>query len=455
MLDTRLSIEAKAVYAYFCAFSGSGTTAFPGRERILDDLSMSKDSYYRHYRQLTDGGYISVSHEKDKKARFTKNIYTLVSMPEGLSAAAKSRSSSMEHAEVYVSGLKSGGYGMIAKAVMTDRRLSVKAKALYAFYAAFTGAGNGAFPSQDMLHHYLGISANSCRKYNKELLAVNYIQVIQRHVNGRLSVNDVILIDNPDIENAETRHVIRKAGECSAEKQFTKNKDTELDHSAVQLRKKQDTEKQDVKIQDAEKQDAIKTNPQNKQKNIINSSHYQQSDSASTRYRLKKKETAGERAEKKYSAAAIKLQDECIDAMARQGTLCEQWLGNRKYMKAALEILTEDGIKGTAEYWSGYENGEMLLEIFEAYRDALIYMLSSKKKLVINGESVSPQDIYGYFIRLVVLDTATPDLYIEDMFEEISASVAAAAERREIRNLSVYMRSCIYNFLVNESELGI
>ena len=31
MLDPDLTIEAKAIYAYFCSFAGSGNTAFPSR----------------------------------------------------------------------------------------------------------------------------------------------------------------------------------------------------------------------------------------------------------------------------------------------------------------------------------------------------------------------------------------------------------------------------------------
>ena len=60
MLDPDLSIEAKTIYAYFCSFAGNGSATFPGRDKILSDLPMSKDAYYKHFRQLTDQGYITV-----------------------------------------------------------------------------------------------------------------------------------------------------------------------------------------------------------------------------------------------------------------------------------------------------------------------------------------------------------------------------------------------------------
>lgn len=45
MLDPDLSIEAKTIYAYFCSFAGNGSATFPGRDKILSDLPMSKDAY--------------------------------------------------------------------------------------------------------------------------------------------------------------------------------------------------------------------------------------------------------------------------------------------------------------------------------------------------------------------------------------------------------------------------
>ena len=445
MLDTELSIEAKAVYAYFCACSGSGATAFPSRERLLDDLMLSKDTYYRHYRQLTDAGYITVTQEKGPDARFSKNIYTLVSMPEKLLSRTDETGKT---AKVRVSGLKAEGYGMIPRAVMTDRRLSVKAKALYAFYAAFTGAGDGACPSQEMLHYHLGISPNSCRKYNKELLAVNYIKVVQRHVNGRLSINDVVLNDNPDAEKADVRHTICKAGEGSAKKQFTKNKDTEAPLPSLQLRKKQDTEKQDTEKQDSVNQDTISNSSHNQQTLTINSSLNQHPDTAAMRYRRKKESEEQGSAERKSSASLRILQDECIELMVSRATLPAEWIGERRHMKAAIELLTEDSRRISRAV-------EGMGEIYTAYRDALTDMLSSKKPFTVNGEKVSPQEVYEKLLKLTVIDPAAPDFYIEDMFEEIAASIAAAAEKREIRNLPLYMRSCILHFLETEAEIEI
>lgn len=77
MQDRRLSPESKAIYAYFCSFAGSGTTAFPGRGKILHDLNISEKRYYRHFGQLKEYGYIEVEQLTNEKGQFNRNIYTL------------------------------------------------------------------------------------------------------------------------------------------------------------------------------------------------------------------------------------------------------------------------------------------------------------------------------------------------------------------------------------------
>ena len=65
-LDPKLSIEAKAIYAYFASFSGGGNSAFPSREKILSDLKISKDRYYRHFNKLVEKGLLTVKKDEGK-----------------------------------------------------------------------------------------------------------------------------------------------------------------------------------------------------------------------------------------------------------------------------------------------------------------------------------------------------------------------------------------------------
>lgn len=77
MIDPDLSIEAKAIYAYFCSFTGKGNTAFPSISKILTDLKIGEDRYYKHLKLLKDKEYISVEKTKTNNNRFFKNVYTI------------------------------------------------------------------------------------------------------------------------------------------------------------------------------------------------------------------------------------------------------------------------------------------------------------------------------------------------------------------------------------------
>lgn len=81
MLDQRLTIQAKAIYAYFRSFAGAGTVAFPSVSKICYDLGFkTKDTFYKHRKLLEKYGYIKVEQKRDK-GKFTYNIYTLPEYP--------------------------------------------------------------------------------------------------------------------------------------------------------------------------------------------------------------------------------------------------------------------------------------------------------------------------------------------------------------------------------------
>lgn len=79
--DKRLSIEAKAIYAYFVSYAGAGNSAFPKLKTILEDLSISKNRFYRHRKLLIDFGYISVEAFRNEQKVIYKNVYTLHTNP--------------------------------------------------------------------------------------------------------------------------------------------------------------------------------------------------------------------------------------------------------------------------------------------------------------------------------------------------------------------------------------
>lgn len=82
MRDSRLSIEAKAIYSYFQSFAGSSNTCFPSREVILRELNISKNRYYKYLNELIEYNYIRVEREKSKNGWKEHNTYVIVANPD-------------------------------------------------------------------------------------------------------------------------------------------------------------------------------------------------------------------------------------------------------------------------------------------------------------------------------------------------------------------------------------
>lgn len=104
--------------------------------------------------------------------------------------------------------------------MLIDSRLPVKAKGIYAYFCSFTGSGNNAFPKKDKIIFHLGITEPTYYKFYKLLTELNYITAVQRHIDGRLGVNDYYLNDSPDVAKAAKKTVFVEIS------QHLKNQDT-------------------------------------------------------------------------------------------------------------------------------------------------------------------------------------------------------------------------------------
>ena len=200
MLDTDLSLTAKAIYGYLCSLTGKGATAFPGRDTILQALDIDKATYYKHFKALTEHGYISVEQEKGQDGKFPHNVYRIEDNPRKFADDPRYKADDFSQGSLSVTGLMAAGYGRLSYMVMTDPRISVKAKGMYAYFVSFSGAGKVAFPSREKTLYYLKISTGLYQRTLKELEQVNYLKLVQRHENGRLGINDYYIISNPDAE---------------------------------------------------------------------------------------------------------------------------------------------------------------------------------------------------------------------------------------------------------------
>ena len=78
MLDERLSIYSKAIYCYFSCYAGAGKIAFPRVAKIINDLKISKGTYYAHFNPLITFGFIKVEQTRSSAGKHSHNIYTLM-----------------------------------------------------------------------------------------------------------------------------------------------------------------------------------------------------------------------------------------------------------------------------------------------------------------------------------------------------------------------------------------
>ena len=82
MQDSRLTIEAKAIYAYIVSFDTSET--FPFLKQILKDLNISENRFYKHRKLLLDYNFLTLKQVKNPQGVIIKNNYELVSNPKAV-----------------------------------------------------------------------------------------------------------------------------------------------------------------------------------------------------------------------------------------------------------------------------------------------------------------------------------------------------------------------------------
>lgn len=219
MCDVKLSLTAKAIYAYLCSYLGSGEAVFPKRETILSDLNISKNGYYAHFNSLIKYGYIKV---QKMSGYLNRNIYVicneLINCDDFEDRVVASETLS-------VSGINKSGYGFIPKLVMTDNRIDVKAKGLIAYLYTISAAGTAVFPTRKEIWLALNLKRDAYYRALNQLINYNYITVEQRkNSKGKFIANNYILNLNPDTDSTVKRKSIFLSDTpCTQKKDNLKN----------------------------------------------------------------------------------------------------------------------------------------------------------------------------------------------------------------------------------------
>ena len=199
MIDERLSLTAKAIYAYLCSYSGSKGIVFPSRARILSELKLSKNAYYKHFNQLVELDYITI---KKRKNFLNRNQYVINDNPSSVRTE-----NSQQAEELKENGIKALGYGIIPKSVMTNPNLTAKAKGLMAYFYALAGNGTGAFPTKKAILKQLGISNTAYYNALHQLVENNYLTITQRKSEGKFEQNDYVITNFTGSQKKDTESV--------------------------------------------------------------------------------------------------------------------------------------------------------------------------------------------------------------------------------------------------------
>lgn len=95
-----------------------------------------------------------------------------------------------------LNGIYSKGYGTIAKSVMQDRNISIKAKGLYAYLCSFSGKCGSCYPSRSKICYDLNINNNTLSKYIKELVNSGYISTNKKRNDNGMWCETIYKIEN-------------------------------------------------------------------------------------------------------------------------------------------------------------------------------------------------------------------------------------------------------------------
>ena len=209
-----LSIQARAIYCYLSCYANKNHTAFPCRERILKELGISKNGYYKHYHQLEDNCIMSI-----ERSRCKNNKYHLFFRK-------------LAHTQKF---------GFAHKDIMTNPNISLAAKVVFTYITAYCPPGRIWHFKKSQIMDELGISSYLLAKALKELEALELIDLTASQY--KISVMNIYdssekggqeSFENEDISAEKRGHESSKIEDTVIKKrghENTTNEDTEQSNS--------------------------------------------------------------------------------------------------------------------------------------------------------------------------------------------------------------------------------
>ena len=178
MADPYLCISAKVIYAYYCAAAGQGRGSFPKRKDIIRNLGIGRTTYYRNFSELQFLGYLKAEQISDANGTGQKSTVEILDFPGRFTLKAPVYLQ-RTWAKVLGGGITAAGYGFIDKKVLLDSRISIKAKALYAYYASFTEGDTLDIPRKEVVMLHLGMTKEVYLGAMKQLFVLGYLKGLE------------------------------------------------------------------------------------------------------------------------------------------------------------------------------------------------------------------------------------------------------------------------------------
>lgn len=167
MFNKNLSLEAKALYSYFCSQSNHGTQISMLRRTILYHLKISKDTYYRYLNELIVKELIKSIQQYTEDSSHSTNTFFLSEILDN------------EILKTYIS-----------TEILSKPDLTLKAKGIYSYFCCFCQDGQPASLKKDKIIEDLNISPNTYNKHVKLLVESHIVTINQRSEHGRFASSD-------------------------------------------------------------------------------------------------------------------------------------------------------------------------------------------------------------------------------------------------------------------------
>ncbi|MEE0857973.1 MAG: helix-turn-helix domain-containing protein [Acutalibacteraceae bacterium] len=399
MTDERLSLTAKAIYAYLCSYTGSKGIVFPSRARILSELNISKNAYYKHFNQLVELDYITI---KKRKNFLNRNQYIINDNPSSLATG---------------NGIKALGYGIIPKSVMTNSNLTAKAKGLMAYFYSLAGNGTGAFPTKKIILKQLGISNTAYYNALHQLVENNYLTIIQRKSEGKFEQNEYIITNFTSSQNKDNQSTETQNQNTNKEKEKTQNTQNCDNNNNISLNNSANQPTPISQNQDIE--DVEKCTPCTQKCDIQNCDNnnnnkvYNKNNISLNKYHISSS----------YSNVSIRKRSKSDKLAVRIKELC--------YYDDTIDSITDKSFKA----------------IYNTAVTALISLAT--KPFTYREEKISENNIHN-LIKLSTRDD-TYGLSLRDLLYTVIEKFMTVKEKYTIHNITGYLKSMLYTeMLVGE-----